>query len=320
MTKEDRHPSLSTGFSKGAFPKGPIKSRGGFEQNWYIYTSTKVSGGPISVGKFASPSIEIQSSEFPSGQIITNSMSRKNCSLFRHANAPLQHFNDFVIRTKERVVKRRPVNPPASLADCTQAARADFPNSYDGYRQLDLRFVASEPEAFQGICRYIIFHSGCCYNTRELHIAYSAIQPNSDPGNLLDYQSPQCFEAGNDRGHCILLTFRRIAIRPTGIAVRFGPPASRPPWAYLLEGWHAGHQQWVVITEHGLCTRAPGSFFVDAVDTELEFSRFRFTHLDGTPMTHFTLSGFEIHGRIRVVDQPRVPKFNPRESASRDGR
>jgi hypothetical protein len=52
-------------------------------------------------------------------------------------------------------------------------------------------------------------------------------------------------------------------------------------------------------------------FFADMIDTELEFSRFRFTHTDGSLATHFILSGFEIHGRIRVTDEPVVPDCGP---------
>jgi hypothetical protein len=228
-----------------------------------------------------------------------------------------EHFPNFLIMKRNRVVKPRINSHHLSLASSTRASLVHFPIRNSRYRQTDPRFAPAPDDFFHGICHYIFCQSNHCYNTRELLIEYSDMQPNSDPANLLDYQSPLCFEAGNGPGHCIVLTFRRIAIRPTALALGFGPPSPtcRPPSSYIFEGWHSAWQKWVILAERiGFDGMRSADFSVDAIDTEFEFSKFRFTHTDGSPASHFGLSALEICGRIRVIEF-QVPVFKSAKQA-----
>jgi hypothetical protein len=140
-------------------------------------------------------------------------------------------------------------------------------------------------------------------------IEYSGIQPTSDVMNLFDLGSPSLFEAGNGPGHCLVLTFPRIAIRPTALAVRSGPCSrtARLLSSCVFQGWDAKRQTWVVLDERrSVVELVPGApTRVAHIDTDREFSKFRLLHTDrNMPWTaHFSLGAFDIHGKVRVLDE-----------------
>jgi hypothetical protein len=200
------------------------------------------------------------------------------------------------------------------LSSATKSPTVDFPIDFSSYDPLAWPELNGD-RLFHGLFQYIFFRSGQRYNVRELLIEYTGIQGTSDPANLLNHNSPELFEGGNGCGHSIVITFHRLKVRPTGFVICFIPPAlaSRPPGAYIFEGWDAMKQKWVLLDERQRIGERPMKPFcrVNSIDTEKEFSKFRFVHTDTQfpPMSHFALKALEIHGSIRVIHECPVPEI-----------
>jgi hypothetical protein len=163
----------------------------------------------------------------------------------------------------------------------------------------------SEPDNFfHGVLNYILFNSQNKYNRSKLLIEYRAIQPGSDAAAILDYKSQNMYETGVGPGQCLVLTFHRIAVRPTAYAIKSGPltRTTRHISSYVVQGWDAAHSAWATINERqNLLEYLPGyTSRISYVDAGRAFSKFRLLQTDPTPApgTHIAISAFEIHGTI----------------------
>jgi hypothetical protein len=157
---------------------------------------------------------------------------------------------------------------------------------------------------FKGILSYIHFNSEGRYNVSELLLEFRAVQPGSDPAFLLDAASDAAYESGDGPGQCLVFTFHRIRIRPTAYAIRTGQVnrTTRNLMSYVFQG--LGPRGWETIDERQNLVVLPGfSVRLAHVDTGKEFARFRLVPTE-QPLqgTHFAISGFEIHGAVRVVE------------------
>jgi hypothetical protein len=101
-------------------------------------------------------------------------------------------------------------------------------------------------------------------------------QPNFDnrvpSSNMINRSLGSDIEIdSNCAGHCIVLTFRRIAVPPTAFAILFGRISftSRAPWPCVFESWHAGWQKWVVLAERTIPMEELSTYRVVHIDTEL---------------------------------------------------
>jgi hypothetical protein len=175
---------------------------------------------------------------------------------------------------------------------------------------------------FHGILNYIFFNSENCYNHTELLIEYRAIQPGSDPAFILDYRNPRAYQSGTGPGQCLVLTFRRIRIRPTAYAIKSGPLSrtTRHIASYVFQGWDAAAAEWVVLDERQNLLEYLTGFTarLSHLDTAMYFSKFRLLQTDQTPPpgTHFGVSALEIHGQIdvpsaRQAEPDREAEFDP---------
>jgi hypothetical protein len=160
---------------------------------------------------------------------------------------------------------------------------------------------------FHGILHYIFFSSGNCYNRDELQIEYRGLQPNSDPGFLLDHRTQQAYESGLGPGQCLVFTFHRIRLRPTAYAIKSGPlnRTTRHLTAYVLQGWDARRSRWDVIDERQMLLEYMPAYTAKLwhIDTSKDFQKFRLLQTDPAPPpgTHIAISAFEIHGSIAAV-------------------
>jgi hypothetical protein len=157
---------------------------------------------------------------------------------------------------------------------------------------------------FNGFLSYIHFNSERRYNAAEILVEFRAIQLGSDPAFLLNGVSDAAYESGDGLGQCLVFTFHRIRIRPTAYAIRTGPVnrTTRNLMSYVFQGW--GPRGWEIIDERQNLIMLPGFCASLAhVDTGKEFARFRLLPTEQPAQgTHFAISGFEIHGTVRVVD------------------
>jgi hypothetical protein len=215
------------------------------------------------------------------------------------------HFPEFAVKVRPRSRSAR--SSPRLLSDTNSPITCD-PVNYASYIPKDIRTIPTFVESafFQGLIHYIYYHSGNRYNTRELGLQYSGIQPNSDIANILNYQTPNSYESGNLPGQCLTISFRRIRVRPAAFLFRCGPltAASRHLTSYVLHGWEPSRRIWVVLAERrGFIESGIGVGLV-YIDTDLEFSEFRLLQTDQTvPGTHFSIQAIEIHGRVRLMDK-----------------
>lgn len=168
--------------------------------------------------------------------------------------------------------------------------------------------VQTDPDNFfHGILNYIFFSSGNRYNRGELQIEYRGLQPNSDPGFLLDGRSQHVYESGPGPGQCLVFTFHRIHVRPTAYAIKSGPlnRTTRHLTAYVLQGWDPRLGRWDVIDERQMLLEYMPAYTAKLwhIDTSKAFQRFRLLQTDPAPPagTHFAISAFEIHGSITAV-------------------
>jgi hypothetical protein len=157
---------------------------------------------------------------------------------------------------------------------------------------------------FQGILNYIMFKSGQVYNTSEVLLEYSSMQPTSDVAHLLNCQTPESYETGSGAGHSLSFTFHRIRVRPTAYALRYGQTGvtQRIMTSLIFQGWDADRRQWTVLDERYMDLENPSRIVVGTVDTAKEFQKFRIidTSSNYIGMRWLAINAFEIHGTVRA--------------------
>jgi hypothetical protein len=234
---------------------------------------------------------------------------------------PLPHFAELAISRSPRPTASRRALP---LHNATKAVTVDCAVDYSALSPLSFGRDLSLAALHAGVLRYIFFHSGNRYNTGELLIQYTALQPNSDPICLFGGQPDAQFELGNGPAQCIVITFKRARICPTALVVdvQRGTQQSRPPTSYVFEGWDTRSDRWTVLTERQTCCGGRPTAYcrLDFIDTEMEFTMFRLTPT-GTALpswAHWSITALEIHGRVRstnnwvpqtVANVPKGDKF-----------
>jgi hypothetical protein len=164
---------------------------------------------------------------------------------------------------------------------------------------------------FYGVLHHIFFHSGNRENVAELQIQCSLPLRIWNPECLLDFNSPDVFAFASGPAHAIVVSFLRIRVRPTALALAGVPPdrTSCFPSAYVFEGWNERRRKWVVLFERSQCSDdGPNRLcHFDPIDTDLEFSMFRLstTSVRIPQGVHLTIAALEIHGHVRVIDAGR---------------
>jgi hypothetical protein len=194
------------------------------------------------------------------------------------------------------------------------------------YSWLIAKTLESEDGLFDGILHYIYFHSGNCYNTKELSISVAGIQPGSDPVNILRAKDGSTLESGDGPDQCLVIEFHRIRVNPRAFAIRL-PPFDRNVRGLkglLFQGWNEQTREWVVLSEQ----RSDGIQYLlpvtrrGFVDTDLEFRKFRFIEAESNYLRghYLALEAVEIHGAVYLNDdsgesggrEPRnTEEFNP---------
>jgi hypothetical protein len=209
-----------------------------------------------------------------------------------------------------RPAVRRTRPPSPVLSSDTSARFTRRPIDYSHY--VPRNFLDSPhpnpDDFFQGILHYIFFHSSNLYNVHEMTLQCAGRQPNSDPANILNARSPDIYESGNGAGQCLVITFHRIAVRPTALAIRSGPlnRTTRHLTSYVFQG-KMGNHDWVVLDErHSMLEYLPGyPSRISHIDTDMEFNQFRLLQSDHVVSlaTHFSINALEIHGMVRVLQE-----------------
>jgi hypothetical protein len=155
---------------------------------------------------------------------------------------------------------------------------------------------------FEGILNYMVFKSGGMYNTGEVLLEYSSVQPTSDIANLLNCCSPESYESRSGSGHCLMFTFHRIRVRPTAYALRYGDKrgAMRLMTSLIFQGWDADRRQWIVLDERHMDLERPSRIVIGNVDTAKVFQRFRIidTTSEYIGPQWLVINAFEIHGTV----------------------
>jgi hypothetical protein len=142
---------------------------------------------------------------------------------------------------------------------------------------------------------------------------YAGRQPNSDPPNIVDVHSPALYEFGNEPWQCLVITFHRISIRPTALAIQSGPLTrkTRRLTSYVFQRFDTGRGGWVLLDErHSVLEFLPGyAFRLSHIDTNMVFSVFRLLQTDSAvaPGTHCSINALELHGTIRVREEAAAP-------------
>jgi hypothetical protein len=76
--------------------------------------------------------------------------------------------------------------------------------------------------------------------------------------------------------------------------------------SYVFEGWNIDRERWIVLLERSAPSGNRPSLLLcfDQIDTEMEFTRFRFRHTDKgfAHWKHIGMNSIEIHGDIRVIE------------------
>jgi hypothetical protein len=202
----------------------------------------------------------------------------------------------------------------------TSAQTVNFPIDYSDF--VPIRFPETGEEIFSGVLHYIYFHSMNHYNTRELTIHYPQPRRHSNPVNLLNARDTSVFASANGERFCLIFEFHRISIHPTSFAFRYPLPQRRVPmrplWGFLFQGWYERKKCWVTLTEWwDIGDLRGGPCLTQAfVDTGLEFRIFRLLETSGliVQLTHVAIEAFEIHGSIRVIDNP-LPESTDKEDS-----
>jgi hypothetical protein len=218
------------------------------------------------------------------------------------------HFSEIRVTVVKHLKHR---NHRLPVHDFIRSPKVDSPIDYSDFIPLDLtsgdKWSALDG-LYLGILHYIFFHSKNHYNSAELSIECSEIQPNSDPTNIFSFDSPEILELGDGPGHCIVITFRRIAVRPSLLLLSFPKPdqITRPPKCYVFEGWNIRRKKWIILTERSEFSgcRFGVMLCVDRIDTEMEYSKFRLRHTDTnfSRTRHIGINGIEIHGHVNVIE------------------
>jgi hypothetical protein len=176
--------------------------------------------------------------------------------------------------------------------------------SWENYRSFEVTAVDKIPDTnvFHGILHYISFNSGGLYNTGEVLVQYSSIEPNSDVSSILNAATDDCFNSGSNVVDCLVFTFARVSVRPSAYMIRSGPWTRKHPaqWSFVFQGWDEAQSEWVTLNErcHELrpCMRWRGYL----VDVDQAFRQFRFLYtgvvVPGVPS--FSIAAFEIHGAV----------------------
>jgi hypothetical protein len=253
---------------------------------------------------------EIQS-HFQSRPLRMKSVKRPT----RHTRSN-QNFSEIKVVVAKRA---KPALPKIRVHNFIQCHNFNSPIDYSAFTQLDCtksRSHYQEWEIFHGILHYISFHSGNRYNSAEFPIECSRTQPHSNPENILDFKSDDALGLGNGTGQCVVITFRRIYVRPRALVISWDrvPQACALPQCYLFEGWDDQRRRWVVFVERSAVSAgrpAPGIDF-NRTDTEKWFAKFRVRHADPffPPVMHIAIKGLEIHGNV-CVTEPCTPLYEP---------
>jgi hypothetical protein len=226
------------------------------------------------------------------------------------------NFPDFKVKIQDH---QYIVRPSPRLFTSSNAQTVFMMIDYSSYVPRRLRDAqeSNKDEVFEGLIHHIYFQSGNRYNTREIGIGYSGIQPKSDIANLLNCHTTDVYESGNGPGQCISITFRSIRVRPLAFAVRSGPLTLTrwPLTSYVLHGWDPLRRIWVVLYERRSVLEFPTwtASQIAYIDTNMEFSEFRLIETEQPrPGTHFSIQAMEIHGNVREMDEihPRTLKGN----------
>jgi hypothetical protein len=177
--------------------------------------------------------------------------------------------------------------------------------SWTDYCPIPVKKIGVDREwrtSFHGILNYIMFKSGQMYNTSEILLEYSSMQPTSDVAHLLNCQTPECYETGSGAGHSLTFTFHQIRVRPTAYVFRYGDKTStqRLITSLIFQGWDSGRQQWTVLDERHMDLESPSRIVVGSVDTAKDFHKFR---IIDTSSGYFgarwlAINAFEIHGAV----------------------
>jgi hypothetical protein len=210
-----------------------------------------------------------------------------------------------------RVTQRARAKPPRALP-AVQEIRAPgavaFPIDWSGYAAP--RAWRTEDDALRGLLHYAFFHSGGRHNAGEVRVEASAVAAAADASVLFDRRRYAAFDFSAGATACLVLTLPRVRVRPTLLAQRWPPRPQRgvAPASFVFEGWDERAGRWVPLVEKQLPVGPPCDLqsylhHAETIDTEMEFSRFRFVATDRLPPpVHFVLGSIEIHGSVRVSE------------------
>jgi hypothetical protein len=206
-------------------------------------------------------------------------------------------FEDFSIKVTK---KRNRPSPAIKLWSETSAPVVYRAISWLGYRPIDHR--ARCEDLFCGVIHHIHSNSDRHYNRAELTVEYSSRAPGSDPSAIFDAASSDVFESGAGPNACLAVTFHRIRVRPSALAVQSGRWTGKnaPVWCFVFQGWDPRARKWVVLNERRNEFRPWINAKGYVIDTEFAFRKFRFLYTGAVSIgvSCFSLRAFEIHGTV----------------------